>query len=518
MNKYSKDIIAIAFSIISISVFFALTGSINSGYHLTDDHEIIRITRDLSDHSFFEVVKKWVNKDMNIRYRPMYFVNRVFESKLFGNNFTYWSLFNVFLLLISMLGFYFGMRKLKFSIFESLGYIFMVFIGEQMAIWWRLGPNETIGMFFLGIAFLFMVCNQRNYTRNTAFFAFFLILASLSKESFTIVIPAFLVFKIWHEKQQFNLTWKEAILKNKILIIPFIVLFINIFLIVFKVGTNKIGYAGVDGHGFLELLNGIGLIIDFNLKWYLIMILLFFLTLYYLNKANHALKFFAVKLALPFVFFLLIIIPNLVLYAKSGMDERYLLPALIGVVYLLISIVKETRVFSFKWSYIFLSVIFLLVLTKLPRTYFTAKSFTVEGIETNKFLNAIVKNYPSSPSILLVVDPVFSNEWASSTIRYLHITKGIDIYAFILEDSTNWVGYEYMAERLRISWEDRYNNLGYQNMSEDPTQILFLQKNLINPFFEENSMNPQDFSNMLNNENRFTVFIKHDLLNADFFE
>jgi hypothetical protein len=132
------------------------------------------------------------------------------------------SIFTGILAMCSFSFFYFGARKLKYGVLESLVFVLLIFIGSQMAIWWRLGTNETIGMFFLGLAFLFMAkCTKKeNYRLNNVAFIILLIIASLCKESFIITIPALVVFKIWNEKNVFKITFKESVKNNYLLAVP----------------------------------------------------------------------------------------------------------------------------------------------------------------------------------------------------------------------------------------------------------------------------------------------------------
>jgi len=62
--------------------FFAAERTASRGYHLEDDHEILRMAADLRNGSFPEVVGSWLAND--VRFRPVYYVHRIAEALVFG--------------------------------------------------------------------------------------------------------------------------------------------------------------------------------------------------------------------------------------------------------------------------------------------------------------------------------------------------------------------------------------------------------------------------------------------------
>jgi len=503
-NRKFLDIYAIILITVLVILFFTITGTVTSGYHFTDDHEIVRITDDLSKESILTVAAKWIKRDLSIRFRPMYFFHRILETKVFGINFTAWSVYTMFLLLTSLLCFYYGMRKLKYSFFESLCFLIIVFIGPQSAIWWRLGPNETIGMVFLGLAFYFMVNCEKRYLLNTYLFCFFLICASLCKESFTIIVPAFFVFKIWHEKELNNLSVKKAILKNRVLFIPFIVMIINLLIIVFVVGTNRIGYAGVDS-GIFHLLKGIFSIIKQFEKYIIMVAILFGIICFSLNDKRKILLF-SKKMTFPFLICTLIVAPNLVLYAKSGMWERYLLPSLVGIAFFIISLIKEIRQDFSGFSSLILTII--LVFSMKPEFLLalnSARGFANEGNQTKKFLSEINANYEESSNVLLVADPVGYYELSFSIETYLSLTRGIELYTYAVERS--WSDMSDFEKNLTSGWHSYFNQRMLSDMKGKPDMILFFDKTLDERFFYESGIQKERYSNILKDTGyRYAIF------------
>src|ERR1044072_2486364 len=77
--------------VVLLILFYLVTGTLRSGFHLTDDKEAIVMANDLKTASLIDVSEKWINQDLQIRLRPFYFFHRVLQTKLFGTNYYYWS-------------------------------------------------------------------------------------------------------------------------------------------------------------------------------------------------------------------------------------------------------------------------------------------------------------------------------------------------------------------------------------------------------------------------------------------
>jgi hypothetical protein len=270
-------------------------------------------------------------------------LHRLIECKVFKCNLLAWSIYTAILSFITFSFFYLGMRNLKFSMLESLLFLPIAFLGPQMAVWWRLGPSETIGTVFLSVSFFFATKTSKHSMFNAIFFSFFLILSSWCKESFTIIIPAFIFLKIWIDVKNDQSGYKKAIFKNWIIILPTIILILNIYMIIFKIGTNKIGYAGIDESFFSYLLIWVKRMIYSHYQMFFILFILTIVTSNYIciNKIN--ISNLVKALILPAIFTILIIAPNIILYSKSGMFERYFLPSSIGLSFLIICFIRETN-------------------------------------------------------------------------------------------------------------------------------------------------------------------------------
>lgn len=508
MNK--KDIVAIFLLIIVVSAFFLEADTITSGYQLVDDHEILRIKHDLASKSFLETTLKWIEKDLTIRYRPVYYVHRIVETKVFGSNLTLWSLYTILLFIGTMLSFYAGMRKMGFPILESVGFLLLTFIGPQMEIWWRLGPNETIGMFFLGLAFFFMLNCEKRYWLNTILFSFFLVLASLSKESFTIIIPAMLIFKIFHEKKKFSLPIKDVFKKNIILLIPLLVMVFNLYIIVFVVGTNQIGYAGVSGSA-LDIIKGGMNILTRSLKNYLLLSLAFLGVASFRMRKKNVLEFYR-NISLPFWVLLFIVTPNLILYAESGMMAgRYLLPLVLGFSIFIVALIRETGKTLNGLRVIFLIIVFGFTAYLSAQAFKTAQAYSEKGIKVNAFLSAVLENSTESSEVLLVVDPLSYFEASIAVQSYISLDKNIPLYGYAVYNPDTWNDRGNLViggENLIDIWESWFDGKSFSDLTNNPDLIIFLERAPVEQFFNESGIDKKDYTKLFQAYGFFVFGIK----------
>lgn len=77
-------------------LIFITSGSLFSGYHFTDDHEIVAINFDVEIEkiNIIELFIQWIKKDLiSGRLRPFYYIHRIIETRVFGLNFSLWSIY-----------------------------------------------------------------------------------------------------------------------------------------------------------------------------------------------------------------------------------------------------------------------------------------------------------------------------------------------------------------------------------------------------------------------------------------
>ena len=346
-------------------------------------------------------------------------------------------------------------------------------------------------MFFLGLAFYFMVNCQKRYFLNTLLFSFFLICASLSKESFTIIIPGMLIFKIWYEKKLFRLKIIDALKKNYILSVPFLVMLFNFYIIIFIVGTNKIGYAGVSG-SVVNLIRGSINILSYSLKNYILLSVTFLMIASIGIGKKNIIEFYK-KITFPFLFLILIVTPNLILYAKSGMQVgRYTVPAVFGFSIFIFSLIKETGKAKNNLRVVFLLIVLGFIISLSPQVFKSAKSYATRGTENNTFLSTIVDNSTEASKLLLVVDPVQHFEASLSVKSYIYIDNNIPLYGYAVYNRNTWDGNENLVD----TWDDWFDGKTFYDLIDSPDIIIFLDQSLINRFFDESEVDKESYTNL----------------------
>jgi hypothetical protein len=331
-----RDLAVILVMLAAWVVFFAVKGTVGPGYHLMDDHEILRLAAELRHGSTLEVARSWVTADLATRFRPLYVVHRVAEARVFADDLRSWGLYTTALGAVTFVLLYVALRWLHFPPLGSLAFAFFGLCGPQAAIWWRLGPNETVGMACLALA-----CVGLARWSLTGSWAWRLVLwagavlASLSKESFVAMLPALLLAAVWAVVVQRRTTWRAALaacVPEAALLGALLVL--ESAAILFAVGTDRIGYAGVEGVGLRAVLVAAAKLVG----WPEVLALagLGAVVLLGTPRARRSPRDPIAGLALA----CLAVGGQAFVYAKSGLSERYLVPGALAVALLLACLVR----------------------------------------------------------------------------------------------------------------------------------------------------------------------------------
>ena len=427
--KINKNLVAFLLFVLFWASLLTFSGTLTSGYHFTDDHEIITINKNIKENGLFNASKSILKEDLGIRFRPVYYLHRIALVKLLGTNFLLWSVYNAILAIFTSFFLFLFLYLQGYKFVNALLLPFLTLIGAQSAIWWKLGPCETIGLFLLSLS-LFLLVNSIFRAKRYQLLGslIFMILASLSKESFTIFIPAYILILLWLKWKRQPYINVSCFIRGNIILVIILLLFLSIEggKIIFAIGTNKIGYAGIDdsfsiGHYLTFIYSHL----RYNKYSYLIICGLFFLLQNVKSwKINLSSDF---RKLLPYLFNALIlmavILPQYLLYSKSNIFERYLLPLNLGLSFFVIFLSdeifrsEEISLLS-KRTYIFL---ILLVTFSFLRneTIPDAKIFADEGRSTNKFLSSIIAATKNDDSILVVLNGYKNYEWGFSIIDYL---------------------------------------------------------------------------------------------------
>jgi hypothetical protein len=388
------------------------------------------------------------------------------------------------------------MRKLQYSITISLLMVVITFMGPQMSVLWLLGPGESLAMLFLGGSFFMTALGSvKKRTRYDILFIIFLILASLTKESFLIAVPGMIFLKIWIEKNHFYSTFSESLRRNYLLLIPLAVILIELAIIKFYVGT---GYAGLDKSLYWITKNIVITSLNFGKSYFNLLV--------GLSALIMAGIIFRVRVQLfslvSFVLLCLIILPNIILYSNYGLTERYLLPSTFALGFFISSWVNSIGE-GIAWFRKAALILFLPFIPLVSDSYTVAKSFTNEGIYTNELLKNLSENFNAERQVLVVADPVRHYEMSASLMTYMKFDKNAGLYGFPL-----LAGDPQLSEKdLVDGWKGYFHDYMFEDLKSPPGIIIFLDKDLAARFFLLSDLDQNKFDKIRTSDRSpFSIF------------
>jgi hypothetical protein len=428
------------------STFLFSAGTVTSGFHLIDDHMVFLINRQLARDNVFQVAANRVTHQLydTSRFLPVYSVFRVFSIRIFGANFVLLSLLPLITAVLTSWFLYIFARQIRFGIVAAFLFVLLTFIGGQTEIWWLPADAEPIGMLWLSISLYFMAktifdAGKLGRTYNVLS-VLALITATLSKEPFMLLVPAVVLWNVILYRQHHQLSLIEAIKANlgKIVLLTTVCLG-ELAFILLKIDTTLIGYAGVDANSLTlyKIASAMKQLVLASNPLLVVIIGAVFLVVLtskivydYVLTPNQWFKSLRSLLEELFCVAVLVgafVAPQVVLYAKSGFEARYLIPGVMGFAFLNIYLLaKSEQLVSLKAVKLGINVI-LVIATLLTlaanfrAAYKWAKAFAADGAAVNRALATLASNTNSNDAILIVADPALDYEASHSVHRYLTI-------------------------------------------------------------------------------------------------
>lgn len=481
LKKYKVDLgkkeWCIVFAWIGLTVFWFMNGYgvLDSGYHLIDDHEVYEIRADFSHFGFWGTMMKWLRTDLNIRFRFSYFLFRITECYLLGDCFKLWHIAQSVIAVLSLFTAYFFARRMQTPPWLSYLFAMAIFLGGgQSAVLWRLGPQECLGvlLFMLTLICLTYYAEQKRVFILSAILTFFL---GGIKESFLILLPLLpillLIMEIRRGKEN---SLKECLnmIKGKwqYWIVTYAIFAVDICIVIFRVGTNKIGYAGIDEEfGLMEYAKAIFEICRGSFGVYTLVSVIgvcFLFILIYIWRQSFFIKAALPKILTSLLIFGYILASQFVLYAKGGMYERYLIPATIGfAVFWIIDMTYLMQKIHIPFSYYSFFMIFLAIM--LASGYGddeSARKYAQDGKNTTEMMDQIAEYKDLSPDIIVSL----GYEMDVSASIYLQEKYGIKT-VYNLNYSRNDGSRVYdgwrtdQEEKDAIEFDEAHMYLGYAN-------------------------------------------------------
>ncbi len=324
-------------------------GTLTSGFHLVDDWEFAKYVdwMTLEGRSLWDCLGEAVGYDLTMRFRPLYYINRVLMAAVFGINLTAMSVIKAAEIVAALVLLYYCARQMKCNMVYAALFATTVLVGYQSAVWWKLGPQESydIMMFALGFYLLLKwLRTGRKWYSFASIGAFFLM--SVYKEPFILTLPFVGLYVLYEEMQGKKVTflhlWEAVKRRLPYLLTLGFIFAVEMVLIVFVIGTNNYSYVGLDESVTMEqYVQAWSLAAHTDLKWYVrfgFVLCLFFLTYWEQFK----------KLGWEILLTLAVVVPQCISYSKTSMTERYLLPCVLGFAFFFVIVGCNFRPLSGK--------------------------------------------------------------------------------------------------------------------------------------------------------------------------
>lgn len=314
------------------------TGSIFSGWHRIDDHETYRIIKLYADRNvpMHQTIFYWLKNDLRIRWRPLYWIIRSAMPYFLGDH---PAIYKFILYLIGVgtyIALYWSAGNLKCSKLFSHFFALLILTGRQFEVWCRIANQENLGIFFFAVCLYLITWQYKKdvFERRTDIFIVILAVCSgLMKESFLLLLPGIVWLRLGLEAAHHLQCPKDIIrifIRNIVFITVSAIIFLaNIYIIVVHVGVNRIGYAGLDtNYGIKEYIYAMKQLCKESLYIYVLLagVILFICLISLFTAGKKKFDSDIKLLSVLLIFSGYVLFTQMILHAKSGMWNRYLLP------------------------------------------------------------------------------------------------------------------------------------------------------------------------------------------------
>lgn len=308
-----------------------VTGTLTSGFHLVDDWEFAQYVdwMTLDHRSLWDCLREELRFDLTLRFRPLYYINRVLMAYVFGINLTAMSVVKAAEIVAALAALYYCARQMKCNMVYAALFSMTVMVGYQSAVWWKLGPQESYDIMMFAAGFFFLLKWLSTDKKGYAFAGFgALFLMSIYKEPFILLLPFVGLYVLYVEMQGKQVTVGNllAAVRRRLswLLSTGILFAAEMAFILLVTGTNNYAYVGLDEsitlNQYVQIWSSAA---QGDLKWYVrfgVLMGLVFLTYWEQTK----------KLGWEILLAAAVIVPQCVTYSKTALEERYILPCVFG--------------------------------------------------------------------------------------------------------------------------------------------------------------------------------------------
>lgn len=424
--------IALVFGVVTV------TGTLTSGFHLVDDWEFAKYVdwMTLEHKSLWDCLREAVGFDLTIRFRPLYYINRVLLAYLFGINLTIMSVIKAAEIVVALVMLYYCARQMKCNMVYAALFSLTVMVGYQSAVWWKLGPQESYDIMMFAVGFFLLLKWLSTDKRRYAFVsvgAFFLM--SIYKEPFILLLPFVGLYVLYVEMQGKRVTilalWNAIRRRFSYLLAIGFLFAAEMFLLIFVIGTNNYSYVGLDkGLTLDDYVRTWRAAAGNNLKWYIrfgILMGLIFLTYWEQFK----------KLGWEILLTAAIILPQCVTYSKTALEERYILPSVLGFAFFFVIVGCNFRPLSGKRRIAWLLCLLLMLAAHGRVVLREAQYFTYRGESIQTMLETTLDLVGGTDK--KVLSCFFPNLEGNRTMYYWFRIHGYD-EVFYWEEEKKTIG------------------------------------------------------------------------------
>lgn len=417
------------------------TGTLTSGFHLVDDWEFAQYIdwMTLEHLSLWDCLRDTISFDLTLRFRPLYYINRILMAYVFGINLTAMSVVKAAEIVVALAALYYCARQMKCNMVYAALFSLTVMVGYQSAVWWKLGPQESYDIMMFAVGFYFLLrwlSTEKKRYAVVSVAAFFLM--SIYKEPFILLLPFVGLYILYDGMRGKRVTMKhlwEAVRRRLPYLLTIGVIFVTeMLLILFVVGTNNYSYVGLDESvTFDQYVQTWQNAAGNNLKWYVRFgVLMGLILLTYWEQLK--------KLGWEILLAAAIIVPQCVTYSKTALEERYILPCVLGFAFFFVIVGCRFRPLSGKRRIAYMLCLLLMLAAHGRVTLREARYFAYRGESIQTMLEstlALVQG--TDKKVLSCFAP---NGEGNKTMYHWFRIHGYD-EVFYWEEDENWINRSY---------------------------------------------------------------------------
>lgn len=356
------------------------TGAMFSGWHFVDDHEILEWMLPIrnGEKTALEELLYLLPEDYGNRFRPLYYPIRFLTFLVLGDNLVIYEVLKSLEAILGMVLLYYVGKTCGGSACTSLAFSLLSMTGYQSAIWWKLGPQEPQGVLYFALGMLLLNAYLKCGKRWIAVLSWVsLLIMSNWKESYICLFPFVILYVLYRGMPAEGTLWeriRSGIRSHWAYITACAVTcIVEVTLIVVLVGTNNSSGAGVSSSiGIRTILDSYWYAFSHDLKYYYVvtLIIMAILLTYWTDLK---------AMWLEIILFLSFLLPQLLIYGKEAMAERYIIPSSIGYSLFYVIVVFRKGILNGKRKLVYELALLALFVLGLRSAYIEADYYRFRG-------------------------------------------------------------------------------------------------------------------------------------------